>query len=272
MSASGTTGLPARAGTTGDGDGDSHGHGEGHGHGAKVAVVTGGASGIGRATTARLAADGLRVAVLDVNAGAVTADADLALSADVTDPDDVARAVKEVVETFGHIDVLVNNAGITGSREATVCHETPIDEWDRVVAVNVRGPFLCTRAVLPVMLRQGHGQVITIASVAGLVAFPGRCAYTATKGAALMFAKSVAVDYASAGIRSNAICPGMVETPMTQWRLDVPELRAKVESVIPYGRVAQPEEIADAVALLASDRLAYMTGHALVLDGGMTAI
>jgi NAD(P)-dependent dehydrogenase (short-subunit alcohol dehydrogenase family) len=184
----------------------------------------------------------------------------------------VARAVKEVLGEFGRVDVLVNNAGITGSPEATVCHETPVEEWDRVLAVNVRGPFLCTRAVLPAMLRQGSGHVITIASVAGLVAFPGRCAYTTSKGAAVQFTKSLAVDYAAAGIRANAVCPGMVDTPMTQWRLDDPELRARVEAGIPLGRVARPEEIADAVSLLASDRLAYMTGHTLVVDGGSLAL
>src|SRR5262249_1370856 len=149
-------------------------------------------------------------------------------------------------------------------------HETPVQEWDRVFAVNVRGLFLCTRAVLPAMMRQGTGLVITVASGAGLVAFPGRCAYTASKGAALQFAKSIAVDYAAAGIRSNAVCPGMVATPMTQWRLDVPELRAAVESKIPLGRVAQPEEIAEAISVLASPRLGYMTGAAFVIDGGWT--
>jgi NAD(P)-dependent dehydrogenase (short-subunit alcohol dehydrogenase family) len=237
---------------------------------ARVAIVTGGASGIGRATVVRLAADGFLVAVLDLDDD-TTGEAKLMVRADVTDPDDVERAVSRVVETYGRIDVLVNNAGISGSAAATVCHETPIDEWDRVQAVNVRGPFLCTRAVLPTMLAQGNGQVITVASVAGLVAFPGRCAYTASKGAAVMFTKSLAVDYAAAGIRANAVCPGMVETPMTKWRLDQPGLRAQVESRIPLGRVAQPEEVAEAVALLASDRLVYLTGHALVLDGGWTA-
>jgi NAD(P)-dependent dehydrogenase (short-subunit alcohol dehydrogenase family) len=141
-----------------------------------------------------------------------------------------------------------------------------------VQAVNVRGPFLCSRAALPAMLGAGSGHIITIASVAGLVAFPGRCAYTASKGAVLMLTRSIAVDYAAAGIRANAVCPGMVDTPMTSWRLDQPRLRAEVESKIPVGRVAAPEEIADAVAVLASGRLAYLTGHALVVDGGMTAL
>jgi NAD(P)-dependent dehydrogenase (short-subunit alcohol dehydrogenase family) len=237
----------------------------------RVAVVTGAASGIGRAAAARLTSDGFLVAVLDID-DAASHDVELAVKGDVTDPADVDRAFAEVLDAFGRIDVLVNNAGITGSVEATVCHETPIDEWDRVLAVNVRGPFLCTRAALPTMLRQGAGHIITVASIAGLVAFPGRCAYTTSKGAAVQFTKSLAVDYACAGIRANAVCPGMVETPMTQWRLDVPELRAEVESKIPLGRVATADEIADAIALLASDRLVYLTGHALALDGGWTAL
>jgi NAD(P)-dependent dehydrogenase (short-subunit alcohol dehydrogenase family) len=238
--------------------------------GGRVAVVTGGASGIGQAAVARLVADGFRVAVLDL--GDTSGEAKLALRVDVTDPDAVEWAFAQIVDTFGRIDVLVNNAGITGSAEATICHRTPVEEWDRVQAVNVRGPFLCTRAALPTMLAQGNGHVITVASIAGLVAFPGRAAYTTSKGAAVMFTKSLAVDYADAGIRANAVCPGMVETPMTKWRLDQPELRAVVELKIPLGRVAQPDEIAEAIALLASERLVYLTGHALVLDGGWTAL
>ncbi len=239
--------------------------------GRRCVVVTGGASGIGRATVTRLVADGFRVAVLDLG-DAAGSGAELTLRADVTDPAEVERAIEQVLAAFGRIDVLVNNAGITGSAQATICHETPIKDWDRVLSVNVRGPFLCTRAVLPTMLSQGSGHIITVASVAGLVAFPGRCAYTTSKGAAVLFTKSLAVDYASKGIRANAVCPGFVQTPMTQWRLDVPELRAQVESTIPMGRVAQPEEIAEAIAMLASDRLVYLTGHSLVVDGGATAL
>jgi NAD(P)-dependent dehydrogenase (short-subunit alcohol dehydrogenase family) len=239
-----------------------------------VAIVTGGASGIGRATAARLAADAYRVAVLDQDrAGAVDAAgaAGLGLEADVGVHESVEHAIGQVVERFGRIDLLVNNAGITGSRQATTCHETPVSEWDRVLAVNLRGPFLCTRAALPTMLRQRSGHVVNIVSVAGMVATPGRCAYTASKGGALMFTKSLAVDYAGQGIRANAVCPGFVQTPMTQWRLDDPELRKDVLGSIPIGRTAQPEDIAEVVAVLASERLAYMTGHALVVDGGWTA-
>ena len=140
------------------------------------------------------------------------------------------------------------------TRTATVLHTTPVEEWDRVLATNVRGPYLFARSVLPVMIDQGGGHVITIASVAGQVAFPGRSAYTASKGAALMLAKSIAVDYAAHGIRSNAVCPGMALTGMTKWRLDVPELRDAVESRIPLGRVADADDVADLVSLLASDR------------------
>jgi NAD(P)-dependent dehydrogenase (short-subunit alcohol dehydrogenase family) len=242
---------------------------------ARVAVVTGGASGIGRATCGALVEEGFTLAVLDldVDAAKVAAGPDgLGLRVDVTSPEDVDAAFAAVVANFGRIDVLVNNAGITGSAAAGICHETPVEEWDRVQAVNVRGLFLCARAALPTMLAQGSGHVITLASVAGQVAFPGRSAYVASKGAALMFAKSLAVDYAADGIRSNAVCPGMVYTPMTAWRLDQPDLRDLVEAKIPLGRVARPEEIAEAIAILASGRLGYLTGAALNIDGGWTAI
>ena len=191
-----------------------------------MVVVTGGGSGIGLATCTRLAKEGAIVAALDLQPDAAAGIAALTRHCDVTDESSVESAMTAVLDQFGGIDVLVNNAGITGSQQAARCHETPVAEWDRVHAVNVRGPFLCSRAVLPSMIARGSGHIITIASVAGLVAFPGRCAYTASKGAALMLTRSIAVDYAAAGIRANAVCPGMVYTPMTAWRLDQPDLRA----------------------------------------------
>ncbi len=240
----------------------------------RVAVVTGGASGIGRASCEQLLRDGLRLAVLDIDGDAAATAAGpggLGLTVDVADADAVQAAVDRVLAEFGRVDVLFNNAGITGTRAATRCHETPVAEWDRVLGTNLRGPFLMTRAVLPVMLAAGGGHVINLVSIAGLVATRGRCAYTASKGGALMFTKSIAADYAADGIRCNAVCPGWVNTPMTRWRLDDPELGPRVTAPIPLGRVAQPVEIAEAVALLASERLAYVTGLALVIDGGMTS-
>ncbi|MGQ0577232.1 MAG: SDR family NAD(P)-dependent oxidoreductase [Pseudonocardia sp.] len=240
----------------------------------RVALVTGGASGIGRASCARLAADGYRLAVLDLDADeAMTAagTGGLGLAVDVADAADVDAAVGRVTGELGRIDLLLNNAGITGTRDAARCHETPVHEWDRVLGVNLRGPFLVTRAVLPGMLARGGGHVINLVSIAGMVATRGRCAYTASKGGALMFTKSVAADYAADGIRANAVCPGWVHTPMTAWRLDDPELGPRATAPIPMGRVAQPAEIAEAVAMLASERLAYVTGLALVVDGGMTS-
>jgi len=158
-----------------------------------VAVVTGGASGIGLATCGRLAAEGFAVAVLDMKPDGAAGAAAQALRCDVTDEGDVESAMAEVASRLGPVDVLVNNAGITGSQAAARCHETPVAEWDRVQAVNVRGPFLCSRAVLPSMIARGSGHIITIASIAGLVAFPGRCAYTASKGAALMLTRDISM-------------------------------------------------------------------------------
>ena len=238
----------------------------------KVAVVTGGGSGIGRTTCARLIQEGFRLGVLDLDAGTAAESArdGMGLGVDVSDPGEVTEAFDRIEGELGPVEVLVNNAGITGSAAATRLHETPVEEWDRVVAVNVRGVYLCSRAALRSMVPRRSGHIITIASVAGMVPFPARSVYSVTKAAALLLARSIAADYAADGIRSNAICPGMVETPMTKWRLDQPDLRAQIESRIPVGRVAQPDDIAEAVALLASGRLSYMTGHGLVVDGGWT--
>ena len=238
--------------------------------GARVAVVTGGASGIGLETCRRLRSEGFRLGVFDLNAQAASEAASdgLGLGVDVAVGSEVTDAFAAVEDALGPVDVLVNNAGITGSLDATRLHETPVAEWDRVMAVNVRGAYLCSRVALASMVPRRSGHIITIASVAGMDPFPARSAYSVSKAAALLLARSIALDYASDGIRSNAVCPGMAETPMTKWRLDQPDLREAIESRIPIGRVAQPEDIAEVVTLLASGSMSYMTGHGLVVDGG----
>jgi NAD(P)-dependent dehydrogenase (short-subunit alcohol dehydrogenase family) len=242
----------------------------------RVALVTGAASGIGEACVARLSKDGFRVAALDIDRDAVGASAErfgsLSVTADVSNPAHVSSAITLVLHELGRIDVVANVAGVSGSPEATVCHSTPIDEWMRVMGVNLTGVFLVCRSILPHMLDRGEGIIVNIASVAGIVAFPGRCAYTASKGGVIQLTRSIAVDYAARGIRANAICPGMAETPMTRWRLQDPELRAEVLARIPMGRVATAEEVAEVVALLASGAMPYMNGSSLVLDGGWTAL
>ncbi len=240
------------------------------GQAPRVAVVTGGGSGIGRATCERLRSEGFRLGVFDLDAGSASEAAGdgLGLGVDVAVEGEVTAAFSAVEEALGPVDVLVNNAGITGSLEATRLHETPVEQWDRVMDVNIRGVYLCSRVALASMVPRRSGHIITVASVAGMDPFPARSAYSVSKAAALLAARSIALDYAGDGIRSNAVCPGMAETPMTKWRLDQPDLRAAIETSIPVGRVAQPEDIAEAIALLASGRLSYMTGHGLVVDGG----
>ncbi|HWC27981.1 MAG TPA: SDR family oxidoreductase [Solirubrobacteraceae bacterium] len=237
-----------------------------------VALVTGAASGIGRACVERLAGHGTAVLAVDLDADGL-ADLDaLALAADVADAAAVVGAVARAEAELGALDAVVNVAGITGTRAAAECHVTPVDEWRRVIDVNLTGPFLVCRAALPGMLERGAGCIVNVASAAGLVAFPERCAYSASKGGVVQLTRSLAADYAARGIRANAVCPGMVDTPMTRWRLDEPDLRAAVLAKIPAGRVATAAEVADAVALLAGGDLPYMNGAMLVLDGGWTAV
>jgi NAD(P)-dependent dehydrogenase (short-subunit alcohol dehydrogenase family) len=239
---------------------------------SRVALVTGAASGIGRACVRRLVAAGTAVAAIDLDAEAMRDLDVLALAADVTDDAAVRAAVARVEAELGPLDAVVNVAGITGSADAADCAATPVDEWRRVIDVNLTGPFLVCHAALPGMLERGAGSIVNVASVAGLLAFPGRCAYSASKGGVVQLTRSLAADYASRGIRANAVCPGMVDTPMTRWRLEQPDLRAAVLARIPAGRVATADEVAEAVVLLSGDALAYMNGAMLVIDGGWTAL
>jgi NAD(P)-dependent dehydrogenase (short-subunit alcohol dehydrogenase family) len=191
---------------------------------------------------------------------------------DVTQSGDVERTLHLAHARTGRLDVIVNNAGITGGPQALKLHQTSIEDFDQVWAVNGRGVFLMCRTALPLMLAQGGGVIVNIASVAGMVAFPERSAYSISKGAVVMLTKSIAVDYAAQGIRCNAVCPGMIDTPMTHWRLQQPELRARVVSRIPQGDVGSVLDVAHAVQFLASPQASYLNGSTLVVDGAYSSV
>lgn len=248
----------------------------------RVVIVTGAASGNGFAIATRFLEAGDIVVASDVNGAGLTQcqtehwaefeNTLLCCQADVSSEADVADMVAACRERFSRIDVLVNNAGITGNEEAGILHTTPVSEFDKVLGVNVKGIFLTCAAALPVMLEQGEGVIVNIASVAGLVAFPGRCAYSASKGAAVQITRSIAVDYAGQGIRCNALCPGMIETPMIKWRLDQPKLRDALLERIPQKEIGRASDVADAVMYLSSPEARYFNGAALEMDGGYISV
>lgn len=230
-------------------------------------LVTGAAGGIGRAVVHRLAEEGCRVVASDLRITS-TEGVD-AIEADVTSPSQVEHLVAEAERRLGGLDGLVLCAGVAA---AGPTHAMTVEEFDRVVAVSLRGTFLVCRAALPRMLQRGRGRVVTFGSTAALVGAPGLAAYAAAKGAVLQFTRSIAAEYAAQGIRVNCICPGGTETPLLRGlmrdRAD-PEQFARAH---PIGRFAEPEEIAGVVAFLLSDDASYMAGAAVVCDGGFTAV
>lgn len=236
-----------------------------------VAVVTGGARGIGQAIARALAEDGARVAVLDVDqAGAETAAAGLpggghaGFGVDVTDVDSVQAAFKEIEDGLGPVHVLVNNAGIT--RDNLLIRMTE-EEWDQVLAVNLKGAFNATKAVARGMMKRRQGSIINIASVIGLMGNAGQANYAASKAGLLGFTKSVAREFASRGVRCNAIAPGFIQTEMTA-KLS-PEVVEGLKGQIPMGTLGEPADVAEVVRFLAGPRAAYITGQVIGVDGGM---
>jgi len=245
----------------------------------KVALVTGGASGLGRESALLLAKEGAQVMVSDISQ--TEGEETVAMiskaggqanfvKADVTIAADVEAMVNQTIERFGRLDFALNNAGIDGVRARTA--EYPEDVWRQVIEINLTGVFLCMKYELPQMVKQGGGAIVNLSSVAGVTGFPGHAAYTASKHGVIGLTKTAAIDYARKKIRVNAVCPAYTRTPMVERMVkEFPDLEKKLVERVPLGRLGLPLEIAQAVLYLFSDAAAFITGHSLVLDGGIVA-
>ena len=245
----------------------------------KIALVTGAGSGIGRATALAFAREGAKVVVADVAAegGKETlrlieeaGGSGFFVEGDVSITGDVRTIVQAAVEHYGRLDCAFNNAGIEGAQAPTA--ECAEENWDRVLAINLKGTWLCMKHEIPIMLKQGGGAIVNTASVAGLVGFPNIPAYNASKGGVIQLTKTAALEYAKQGIRVNAVCPGVIRTPMVERFLGgSPEAEAQFVAMEPVGRMGLPQEIAEAVVWLCSDAASFVTGHAMAVDGGLVA-
>lgn len=245
----------------------------------KIALVTGGSSGIGRACAIAFAKEGAKVAIsdIDVEGGAKTlriiketGGNAIFVKADVSKIAEIEAMIKLVADTYGRLDCAFNNAGITGDEGSVVnCTE---DNWDRTININLKGVWLCMKYEIPEMLKHGGGAIVNMSSITGIVGVRRAPAYVASKHGLIGITKAAALEFAKEGIRVNAMCPTFVRTPLVErvMRGD-PHVEAQFTSLIPMGRMGTPEEIAEAVVWLCSDAASFVTGHAMVVDGGRVA-
>jgi NAD(P)-dependent dehydrogenase (short-subunit alcohol dehydrogenase family) len=249
----------------------------------KVALITGGSSGIGLAIAERFLKEGAKVVItgrskercdavqkqLETN-GANAVDS---VAGDVSNWDDVQKMVEKTISRFGRIDILVNNAGIYLEKRI---EETTEEEWDQVININLKGVFLCSKAVYPHFKKQGSGNIVNMSSDSGVSGNPDEAAYCASKGGVTNLTRAMALDYAKENIRVNAICPAVINTPMLQREVDIQEDKEaylkEVDELHPVGRVGRPEEVAFAVLMVASDEASFITGTNISVDGGLTAV
>ena len=236
----------------------------------RVALVTGIASGIGAPCAVRFAAEGARVAGVDVQKPAETTPCESFHEVDVREEPAIERAVRAVEERFGKIDVVLNAAGVSGGGPV---HQLAGEEWDRVIDINLKGTFLVCKHVVGRMAERRAGCIINVASIEGLIGGQGISAYNASKGGVVLLTRNMAIDYGTRGIRVNCVCPGFIDTPMTALLQTEPleAAREHLERSHALGRFGRPEEVAAAAAFLASDDASFVTGHALAVDGGFTA-